>query len=132
MSAFPLHLLGTRQSELIEDVESFVGEDASGCFGLRARHERLITTLVFGLARFRHADGVWRYLAVPGALLYFLDNQLFIHTRRYLLDTDYRRISLALTEQLMKEEDTLTGLRRNLRQLEEAMLRQMLNIERGR
>lgn len=131
MRTFPLHLLGTRQSEIIEDVESFIGEDASGCFGLCARHERLITTLVFGLARFRRTDDVWSYLAVPGALLYFIDNQLFIHTRCYFLDTDYRRISGALTQQLMKEEDTLAGLRRNLRQLEEAMLRQMLNIERG-
>lgn len=131
MKTFSLHLLGARQSEIIEDVESFIGEDSSGCFGLRARHERMITTLVFGLARFRRGDGLWRYLAVPGALLYFVDNQLFIHTRRYLLDTDYRRISGGLTEQLMKEENTLAGLRRNLRQLEEAMLRQMLNIERG-
>jgi F-type H+-transporting ATPase subunit epsilon len=132
MNTFTLRLNGTRQSSRIGGVESFVGEDVSGRFGLKAGHERFMTALVFGLARYRCHDGEWRYLALPGALLYFVDNTLSINTRRYIEDTDYRRISLALTEQLLKEEEVLTGLKRNLRQLEEAMLRQMLDMERGR
>ena len=119
-------------SETIADVASFVGEDASGSFGLQAQHERCMTVLVFGLARFRCPGAVWEYLAVPGGLVYFADNRLFINTHRYLRDTDYTRISLALTEQLLKEEAVLAGLKRDLRQLEEAMLQQLLNIERGR
>ena len=132
MNTFTLRLNGARQSGHIEGVESFVGEDATGSFGLKAGHERFMTALVFGLSRYRRRDGEWRYLALPGALLYFVDNTLSINARRYIEDTDYRRISLALTEQLLKEEEVLTGLKRNLRQLEEAMLRQMLNMERGR
>jgi F-type H+-transporting ATPase subunit epsilon len=132
MRTFTLWLNGARQSDRIDGVERFVGEDASGSFGLRAGHERCMTALVFGLARYCRADSEWRYLALPGALLYFVDNQLFINARRYIEDTDYQRISLALTEQLLKEEEVLAGLKRNLRQLEEAMLKKLLNIERGR
>jgi len=79
MRIFTLSLNGARQSARIADVVSFVGEDASGSFGLQAGHERCMTSLVFGLARYRRADGVWRYLALPGALLYFVENELFIN-----------------------------------------------------
>lgn len=132
MRTFSLFLQGARQFERIEAVTSFVGEDATGSFALRAHHERFMSALVFGLARYRLADGDWHYLALPGALLYFVDNQLFINTRRYIADTDYNRISQALTEQLLREEEVLMGLKRNLRQLEEAMMRQLLAFERGR
>ena len=132
MRTFALQLNGARQSALIDNVVSFVGEDASGRFGLRAGHERFMTPLVFGLARYRPADSEWRYLALPGALLYFAGHELVINARRYIEDTDYHRISRALTEQLLKEEEVLVGLKQNLRQLEEAMLKQLLNIEQGR
>lgn len=132
MNTFTLRLNGAHQSGQIDRVESFVGEDATGSFGIKAGHERFMTALVFGLSRYRCVDGEWRYLALPGALLYFVDNILSINTRRYIQDADYHRISLALTEQLLKEEEVLTGLKRTLKQLEEGMLRQMLKMERGR
>ncbi|CAL1239756.1 F0F1 ATP synthase subunit epsilon [Candidatus Methylocalor cossyra] len=132
MATFVLHLHSPSQSERIDAVESFVGEDASGSFGLRAHHERFMTTLVFGLARFRRSGQPWHYLALPGALLYFVDNTLFINTRHYLHGADYRRISVALTEQLLKEEEVLVGLKQHLKHLEEAMLKHLLDLERGR
>ena len=39
MSGFSLHLQGARQYECIPSVESFIGEDASGRFGLLTGHE---------------------------------------------------------------------------------------------
>lgn len=132
MNTFPLFLQGARQFERIDGVSSFVGEDATGSFALRAHHERFMSALVFGLARYRLADGDWQYLALPGALLYFVDNRLFINTRRYIADTDYKRISQALTEQLLQEEEVLQGLKQNLHRLEEAMMRHLLAFERGR
>jgi len=131
MSTFVLNLQSSDRFERIEDVESFVGEDASGSFGLRACHERFMTVLVFGLARYRRKGEGWRYLALPGALVYFVDNRLFVNARRYIRDSDYNRISEALTEQLLKEEETLAGLKQNLRRLEEEMLKRLLEIERG-
>ncbi len=132
MRTFELFLQGARQFERIDGVSSFVGEDATGSFALRAHHERCMSALVFGLARYRLAGGDWHYLALPGALLYFVDNQLFINTRRYIADTDYNRISQALTEQLLQEEEVLQGLKQNLHRLEEAMMRHLLAFERGR
>ena len=35
----------------------------------------------------------WQYLACPGGVLNFADNQLTVNTRRYLRDDDYQRIS---------------------------------------
>jgi F-type H+-transporting ATPase subunit epsilon len=131
MPTFTLHLHSARESETIEAVESFVGEDASGSFGLKARHERFMTVAVFGLARYRCAGRPWQYLALPGALVYFVDNRLFINTRRYIRDEDYNRISLALTEQLLKEEEVLVSLKQNLKRVEEAMLKRLLDMARG-
>lgn len=132
MSSFILNLQSSDQFERIEDVDSFVAEDASGSFGVRAHHERFMTALVFGLARYRREGEPWQYLALPGGLAYFVDNQLFINARRYIRDSDYSRISKVLTEQLLKEEETLAGLKQSLRRLEEEMLKRLLEIERGR
>ena len=131
MSTFTLHLQSARESERIEAVESFVGEDASGSFGLKARHERFMTVAVFGLARYRCESQAWQYLALPGALVYFVDNRLFVSTRRYIRDSDYALISQALTEQLLKEEEALAGLKQSVRGMEETLLRRLLDLERG-
>ena len=103
MSGITLHLQDAMHSETLEQVTSFVGEDASGSFGLLAGHERFMTSLVFGLARFRVQGNAWEYLALPGALLYFVDDHLYLNTRRLLRDSDYERITAALEEQLLAE-----------------------------
>ena len=104
MSDFPLVLRGAGRTERIEGVTSFIGEDASGSFGILPDHTRFMTVLNFGLARFRRKGGPWQYLALPGALLYFVDNQMRITTRRYLRDEDYGRISRLLEKEMTAEE----------------------------
>ena len=84
MNAFPLHLESATQYERIENVVSFVGEDESGSFGILPGHGRMMTLLSFGLARFRTADQDWEYLALPGALAYFVNGELHLGTRRYV------------------------------------------------
>lgn len=125
MRTFVLHLQDATRHERIERVSSFVGEDDSGSFGLLAGHARFMTSLIFGLARFCIEGGAWQYLAVPGALLYFVDNELTISTRRYLRDADYERISTALSEQLLAEEENLRGMKEQLRRMEQEMLRRL-------
>jgi len=132
MNAFVLHLQGATQYERIEGVTSFVGRDASGSFGIMAGHQRLMTSLVFGLARFRAADGTWHYLAVPGAVLYFVGNELFINTRRYVRDEDYARVTRVLDEQLRSEEAGLQSIKDSLRRLEEEMFKRLWRMGRGR
>ena len=125
MKTFTLVLLGATQTERIEGVTSFVAEDASGSFGILADHARIITTLVFGLARFRVGDEPWQYLALPGAALYFLDNELSLSTRSYLMDDSYERISTVLQEQLLGEEDELRTMKEGLHRMEEEILQRM-------
>lgn len=131
MSGLILHLQDATHHERIDNVASFVGEDASGSFGLLPGHERMMTTLVFGLARFRTATGDWTYVAVPGALLYLFDDQLYVSTRRYLVDADYERISQALEEQLLAEEETLQTMKQRLHNMEQEMFKRLWQMGRG-
>ena len=131
MNGFTLQLRDATRSERIEGVTAFVGEDASGSFGILARHARFMTALVFGLARYRVGEGAWQFLALPGALLYFADNTLSLNTRRYLRDTDYERISEALREKLIVEEATLQRMKDSLHRLEEEMLKRLWEMRRG-
>ncbi len=126
-----LRLQDSRGHEQIDDVGSFVGVDESGSFGLLAGHERFMTSLVFGLARFRREASPWEYLALPGALVYFADDQLILSTRRYFRDTDYGRISGQLMDRLAAEEKDLEAIQRSLQRLEEEMLKRLWEMGRG-
>lgn len=131
MKTFVLHLEDATQYERIEGVSSFVGEDDSGSFGILAGHARMMASLVFGLARYRIEGGPWQYLALPGALIYFVHDELYLSTRRYLKDDDYERISDALHEQLAAEEETLQNFRNSLHNLEQEMLKRLWQIGRN-
>jgi F-type H+-transporting ATPase subunit epsilon len=130
MNSFSLHLQSATQYEEIAEVTSFVGEDDSGSFGIQAGHARMMASLRFGLARYRCGEQPWQYLALPGALLYFVDNRLFLNTRRYVRDDDYARINAALREQLHREETGLRVIKESLRRMEEEMLKRLRDIQR--
>jgi F-type H+-transporting ATPase subunit epsilon len=132
MISFRLHLQSATQYERINDVITFVGEDDSGSFGIMAGHERMMTALRFGLARFRTIADEWRYIALPGGLLYFVENELFVNTRRYVLDEDWERIAQTLDDQLRREEEALGRLKESLHRLEEEMFKRLWNLSRGR
>jgi len=130
MKSFALQLQDATHSEEIKNIASFVGEDASGSFGIFAGHARMMTSLVIGLARFRVDEQEWQYLALPGALLYFHDNILTLNTRHYLLDHDYMRISEALQQQLLSEEEKLHSMKHSLHRMEEELLKRMWEMGR--
>ena len=130
MTGFTLHLFAADRYERIDAVRSFLGEDASGSFGLLPRHDRFMTVLTLGLARLLLADASREYLGFPGGLLYFRDNELRISTRRYLRDTDVGRIAGALSRELLQEEQALAETRRKLHRLEAEMLRRLAQLER--
>lgn len=130
MNTFTLRLQDATRAQTVDGVTSFVGEDASGSFGILAGHARMITTLIIGLARFRVGETAWRYLALPGAVLYFRANVLTLSTRHYLIDDDYLRISDALQHELLAEEEQLRVMKDSLRQMEQQMLRQLWTIGR--
>lgn len=131
MNTFSLQLRDATHSEHFAQVSAFVAEDTSGSFGICAHHGRLMAAPVFGLAKFRVADAAWQYLAMPGALLYFINNELTINTRRFLIDSDYQRISTALQEQLLSEEENLKSMKDSLHRMEEEVLRRMWELDRS-
>ncbi len=130
MNSFIVNLLAADRSERIDGVMSFVGEDKSGSFGLLANHERFMTVLGFGLAHVCGSDGRREYLGFPGGLLYFLDNECRISTRRYLRDTDVTRIAQALSHEMLEEERALDETRRKLHRLEAEMLKRLAELGR--
>ncbi|WP_455199500.1 F0F1 ATP synthase subunit epsilon [Kaarinaea lacus] len=131
MNSFSLILRDATHEETFDQVTSFIGEDNSGSFGIFAHHDRLMSATVFGLARFRIMNEPWQYLAMPGALLYFNNNELSINTRRYFLDSDYQRISAALQEQLLAEEESLRSMKESLHYMEKEILRRMWELGRN-
>jgi len=130
MKSFSLRLQDATHSEEMAGVTSFVGEDASGSFGILAGHARMMSLLIIGLARFRIGEGAWQYLALPGAVLYFHNNMLTLSTRHYLLDDDYMRISQALQQQLLAEEEKLHIMKESLHHMEEEVLKRLWEMGR--
>lgn len=132
MSNYTLHLHDSRNSLRVTGVVSFVGEDDSGRFGILPGHARMMTVLVFGLARFRClGEDSWQYLAMPGGVLYFADNTLYLACRHYLLDKNYQRISRRLVEELLAEEELLDEVRLSVKRMEEALFKRMYEMQRA-
>ena len=132
MKTFCLRILDSGGQQEFGDVVSFVGTGRTGSFGILPDHARMITSLVVGLARFRTVDGIWHYVALPGAILYFERNVLNLGTRRCLVDDDYERISTALREQLLAEERKLASMKESLHRMEEEVLKRLWEIGRVR
>jgi len=130
MKTYTMHVQSATQYQYIEGVTSFVAEDESGSFGILAYHDRMLTALNYGLTRYQLKDGGWHYLALPGGILYFVNNNLYISTRRFLDGTDYQRISAGLLEQLLKEEEALHEIKDSLNQLEQEMFRRLWQMGR--
>lgn len=126
-----MHLMSADGYRRVEGVQSFVGEDESGAFGLLPRHERFMTPLRFGLGRFRGGDGPWQYLATVGGIAYFAGGELSVSTRRFLVNPDYAAISAALDAELAEEQKQSQELRESLRHIEETMLRRLWQLRRG-
>lgn len=129
MTEFTLILQDSQQSLQFDDVEVFSGEDASGSFSILAGHERMMTALVMGLARFRRRRGEWQYLALPEAILYFHGNTLQLSTRHYLIDSDFGRISELLERQILAEEEQLRRVKTSLLQMEDEVMRRLWNLD---
>lgn len=132
MKSFTLQLNDATKSERIEGLSSFVGEDESGSFGILPGHARMMTSLVFGLSRFRSHTHGWQYLALPGALLYFRDNELSISTERYMISDDFEQISAALQAQLHTEQHQQQAAKKSLRQMEQELLQRLWESSRDR
>ncbi len=133
MNAFTLHLHSLTAARTLPGVRSLVARDASGSFGIQAGHEDFMTALEFGLARYRTGVGDWQYLALPGGILRVAAGAVWLFTRRYLEDSDYRRLGGEIERELRAEEEALRQTRMSLQQMEQQLLRRLWELEqRGR
>ena len=123
---FTLLMQDATHAEQLEDVVSFVSEDASGQFGVLAGHTRLMTVLTMGLSRFRRQDKPWEYVAVPGGLLYFVNNTLTLSCAQFWRDTERERLTAKLDEQIKAEQAALHDFKESLLRLEKEMFRRLL------
>ena len=130
MKTFCMHVMSMTRSEWIRDVVQFTGRDAAGSFGIRANASRRITVLVFGLAHFETPTGV-EYLALPGGLLYFVNNELRITTTGYVRSKGLEEISAALESNLRKHETELREIKQSLHRLDEQIMKRMYELTRN-
>ena len=131
MKTFRLHLMSMTRSESVTDVVRFTGRDAAGSFGILANAYRRITVLTFGLAHFKHSAGSIEYLALPGGLLYFSENELRIATTNFMRGSVLEEISAALDRQLRQEESELREIKQSLHRLDEEILKRMYELTRS-
>mgnify|MGYP001474819971 CR=1 FL=1 len=129
MNTFTLHLHSMTTARTVPGVRSLVARDASGSFGIQAGHEDFMTALEFGLARYRSGANDWQYLALPGGILRVAAGAVWLFTRRYLEDSDYRRLGGELERQLRAEEEALRETRVSLQQMEQQLLRRLWELE---
>jgi F-type H+-transporting ATPase subunit epsilon len=129
VSTFTLHLHSMTTARTVPGVRSLVARDASGSFGIQAGHEDFMTALEFGLARYRSGANDWQYLALPGGILRVAAGEVWLFTRRYLEDSDYRRLGGELERQLRAEEEALRETRVSLQQMEQHLLRRLWELE---
>jgi F-type H+-transporting ATPase subunit epsilon len=133
VNTFTLHLHSLTAARTLPGVRSLVARDASGSFGIQAGHEDFMTALEFGLARYRSGAGAWQYLALPGGILRVAAGAVWLFTRRYLEDSDYRRLGGEIERELRAEEEALRQTRMSLQQMEQQLLRRLWALEqRGR
>jgi F-type H+-transporting ATPase subunit epsilon len=125
MKPYALLLQDATTVQRIDGVHAFSARDRSGSFTIWAGHAPLMTVLDFGLARFRCTDDTWRYLALPGGVLYFRDDTLTLSARRFYHSDDYATIEASLAERLRVEEDALHCTRTSLRRMEEEVLKRL-------
>ena len=132
MNTFIMYLQCSTGEEEIHNVISFQGEDISGRFGLLANHQRMATSLIFGICHFCAADRALEYLALPGGALYFNNNQLFISTNFYIRSSDYHSVENALDQELRIKEKSISSIKESLYRLDEEIFKRLLELGRQR
>lgn len=128
MTTFLVEIQSPGEMECIDGVVEFVGRDSSGSFGILANAERRMTVLAFGLASFHLTSGQQEYLALPGGLLYFKENQLRIATQNFVRSPDLAEVMAALREEIRASEVVLQETRKSIRRLDEEILKRLSRL----
>jgi F-type H+-transporting ATPase subunit epsilon len=128
MRTFSLSLLDSQGEARFEAVTQFIAADASGSFGLLAGHAAMVALLRYGLARFCDRDGRWHYVALPGGVLRFADNQLTVASARYFLGEERGAMSELLAQALARTDLEIHAARASLAEIEHALARRLAEL----
>lgn len=128
MKTFGLTLIDTAELTCFERVVQFIGADDGGSFGILAGHAHTVALLRYGLARFVDDSGVWRYLAMPGGVLRFADNQLTITTVRYFLGDNPHAICAELEATMQQTDSEVHRSRAALSEIERSLVKRLADL----
>ncbi|MGR8950854.1 MAG: F0F1 ATP synthase subunit epsilon [Gammaproteobacteria bacterium] len=128
MKTFGLTLIDTAATARFERVVQFVAADDEGSFGILANHAHTVALLRYGLARFCDDSGIWHYLAMPGSVLRFSDNQLTIMTVRYFLGIDREAICADLEAAMQQTDSEVHRSRAVLSEIEHSLIKRLAEL----
>ncbi len=125
MNAFALNLMDSHSVQRFDNVKQFIGADSSGSFGLLAGHAKMVAVLRYGLARFVDMSGKWHYLALPGGVVSFANNELTLVTVRYFLGEERTSICKLLADEMAATDSDIHQSRVTLVEIEHALIRRL-------
>lgn len=128
MNTFTLTLIDSGEMTRFESVRQLIAADEEGSFGILAGHAHTVALLRYGLARFIDDGGVWRYLAMPGGVLRFADNQLTITTVRYFLGDNPDAICAELEAAMRQTDSEVHRSRAALSEIERSLVKRLADL----
>ena len=128
---FRLRLITPARVVVDEDVEEVVAEDASGCFGVLARHERLVAALVPTIIRIEPAAGRRKYVAVDRGLLEKEGRRLSIAVRQAVVGDDYKDLERLIEGELLRLEESKARARSAFNRISISVMLKLFGYERG-
>lgn len=130
MSNFNLLLQDISNQWQSNNIHSFIGQDSSGSFGIMAEHELFVTCLQPGIARFRDGDGKWTYLAQPGSVIVFRENQLRLSTSQFILSEEHGLLVQKMETLWRDIYQNMNSSKRITTQMEHALARKLADVNR--
>ncbi|TFE70082.1 hypothetical protein A7Q09_04700 [Methylacidiphilum sp. Yel] len=131
MQTFELVMIDSTKELRCKNVTLFHGSDRSGQFGIMARHQTFMTSLLLGLCWFFTIDDpLPTYVALSGGILHFSRNILSIVTPHFFVDKDMQKISINLERELKIEEQQRKEMRERAKNLEKEMLKRMWEMQK--
>lgn len=128
MTGFSLTVCDAASCRRFDGVQALVAADATGAFGILPRHRPLVAVLRYGLARFRQADGNWRYMALAGGVLRFAGNQAELATVRCHIGDDRAALTAQLSAELAREDSELHAAAATLDEIEQTLKRRLAEL----
>ena len=78
------------------------------------------------MTRLRASSGQTLYLALPGGVLYFSNDNLTISTRHFVVSDNFEQVLKTLQQDILDEEIQLQTLKKSFHALEKELMKRLL------